>query len=206
LGLHFYRDNFEYHQTSLNELFGESRSARRGTDLNIIAEKQAIVADQEGVWDGEYVHLDENHNIIDRHQSRLVCRLNDGPDGEARLSQTNIYSWDDGEQEIRFFEGIYRGDRLWIENELIDGWTSAVSLDATNRTIMVAWTRAAEPDFRYYELITVAEDGDAKNRTWHWYRKGRLFQRTVINEVRVSRNWKSYDDPSYYEFRAKAPI
>jgi hypothetical protein len=174
--------------------------------LNIIAEKQPIVADQEGVWDGEYVHLDENHNIIDRHQSRLVCRLNDGPDGEARLSQTNIYTWDDGQREVRYFEGVYRDDRLWIHNDLIDGWTSAVNLDATNRTIMVAWTRTSDPDFRFYELITVAEDGNAKNRTWHWYRGRRLFQRTVINESRVARDWKPYDDPDYYQFRAKAPI
>ncbi|MFK7886550.1 MAG: DUF3598 domain-containing protein [Gammaproteobacteria bacterium] len=174
--------------------------------MNIIAETQAIVADQQGVWEGEYVHLDEKHNEIDRHKSRLVCRLHDGPEGEAKLSQTNIYTWPDQQQEIRFFEGTYKKDRIWIDNELINGWTGAIELDATNRTIMVGWTRAAEPDFRYYEMITVSEDGNAKNRTWHWYRKGRLFQRTLINEQRVSRDWKAHDDPSYYQFRVKAPI
>ena len=34
-------------------------------------------------------------------------------------------------------------------------------VDPTNRTILVGWTRAHEPDFRYYEMITVAEDGEA---------------------------------------------
>ena len=174
--------------------------------MNIIAETQALVADQAGVWEGEYVHLDENHNEIDRHQSQLVCRLNDGPEGEASLSQSNIYTWADGQREIRYFECLFKGDRLWIENELISGWTGEVSLDPTNRTIMVGWTRTSEPDFRCYEMITVAEDGDAKNRTWHWYRKGKLFQRTLINESRISRDWQAYDDPSYYEFSAKAPF
>jgi hypothetical protein len=174
--------------------------------MNIIAELQPIVADQEGVWEGEYVHLDENHNVIDRHQSRLVCRLDDGADGVAKLSQTNIYTWPDEQQEIRYFEGVFNNDRIWIKNELIDGWTGAIDLDTTQRTIMVGWTRTSEPDFRYYEMITVAEDGNAKNRTWHWYRKGRLFQRTLINEERVSRDWKSYDDPSYYSFIAKRPL
>lgn len=173
--------------------------------MNIIASAQPLVADQAGVWDGEYLHLDADHREIDRHASRLICRLEDGPDGQARLRQTNIYTWPDGQREIRYFEGVYRGDRLWIRNELIDGWTSAITLDATARTIMVAWTRPAEPGFRYYELITVSEDGEAKNRTWHWYREGRLFQRTLINETRVARDWQRYDDPAYYRFHPKGP-
>lgn len=172
---------------------------------NIITQTQALLAAQAGVWDGEYVHLDENHRIIDRHQSRLVCRLFDGPDGDAKLCQTNIYTWDDGQQEIRYFEGVFRGDRIWIQNDLIDGWTSEVELDATRRTIMVGWTRPSEPGFRYYEMITVAEDGKAKNRTWHWYRQGRLFQRTLINEERVAKDWRQYDDPGFYAYRAKGP-
>lgn len=166
--------------------------------MDIIRQRQPIVADQAGVWDGEYVHLDADHRIIDRHQSRLVCRLADGPDGAARLTQTNIYSWADGTREIRYFEGVFRGDRVWISNQLIDGWTGAVAMDPTNRTIMVGWARTNEPGFRYYEMITVAEDGNAKNRTWHWYRNGRLFQRTLIDEVRVTRDWQAYDDPAYY--------
>ncbi len=168
--------------------------------MGIIEDTMPLVAAQAGVWEGEYVHLNADHEVIDRHRSRLVCRLFDGDDGAARLAQTNIYDWADGSREIRYFDGVFRGDRLWIDNVNINGWTASVSLDDTERTIMVGWVRAGEPDFRYYEMITVAEDGEAKNRTWHWYRKGRLFQRTIINERRVSHDWRPYDDPAYYEF------
>jgi hypothetical protein len=171
--------------------------------MKIIAEKQPLIADQAGVWAGEYVHLDADNQVIDRHKSKLVCRLEDGPDGAARLSQTNIYDWPDNTQEIRYFDGVFKGDRVWIKNDLIDGWTGALAMDPTNRTIMVGWTRTHEPDFRYYEMITVAQDGNAKNRTWHWYRKGRLFQRTIINEVRIAQDWRPHDDPSYYSFRPR---
>ncbi|MDE2442477.1 MAG: DUF3598 domain-containing protein, partial [Betaproteobacteria bacterium] len=109
-------------------------------------------------------------------------------------------------QEIRYFDGIFQDDRIWIKNDLIDGFVGALNYDETNRTIMVGWTRTHEPDFRYYEMITVAEDGQAKNRTWHWYRKGRLFQRTVINENRISRDWQAHDDPSYYSYRPRAAL
>jgi len=169
----------------------------------IIREKLPLVADQEGVWDGEYVHFDAEHREIDRHRSRLVCRLFDGADGEARLVQSNIYHWDDGSREIRYFDGVFRDDRIWISNELIDGWTASIGLDETGRSLMVAWVRVAEPDFRFYELITMAEDNDAKNRTWHWYRNGRLFQRTLINEVRVAHDWKPFDSDELYRFHAR---
>ncbi|MEL7297961.1 MAG: DUF3598 domain-containing protein [Pseudomonadota bacterium] len=172
----------------------------------IITNTQSIVADQAGVWEGEYVHLDADHREIDRHQSRLVCRLYDGEDGDARLSQTNIYTWPDGQRETRFFEATFREDRLWIENDLMSGWTGAIDFDETKRTIMVGWTRKSEPDFRYYEMITVAEDGDSKNRTWHWYRNGRLFQRTLINESRISRDWQAFDEPTYYHFQPRGSM
>jgi hypothetical protein len=163
-----------------------------------------LVAAQAGVWRGEYVHLDADHNPIDRHRSTLICRLFDGPDGSARLAQTNIYDWADGSREIRFFDGVLRGDRIVIANENIDGWVAPLAMDATQRTIMVLWTRTAAPDFRYYEMITVAADGRAKNRTWHWYDKGRLFQRTLINEDYISADWRAYDDPAYYAYRPRA--
>jgi hypothetical protein len=166
-----------------------------------IAATMPVVAAQAGVWQGEYVHFDEAHREIDRHRSKLVCRLFDG---EARLAQSNIYDWADGTREVRYFDGRLRGDRIIFDNVNIDGWAAPLAMDATDRTIMVLWVRAGEPDFRYYEMITVAEDGKAKNRTWHWYRKGRLFQRTLINEELVTRDWQAHDSLDLYAFSPRS--
>jgi len=175
--------------------------------MGLIRDRFPLIADQEGIWDGEYVHLDAEHREIDRHASRLVCRIFDADTGEAaRLSQSNIYTWPDGTREVRFFEGRLRGDRFWIDNELIDGWTAPVDLDETGRTLMVAWVRRNDPGFRFYELITMSEDGERKNRTWHWYRDGRLFQRTLINERRVSRDWMPFDAERLYAHHPRAPL
>ena len=172
--------------------------------MGIIAERLPLLAEQEGVWDGEYVHLDAEHRVIDRHRSRLLCRNFDGPEGEARFVQSNLYDWQDGTREIRYFEGVFRDDRVWISNDLIDGWTADIQLDPTRRSLMVAWVRSQEPDFRFYELITMSEDGQAKNRTWHWYRKGRLFQRTLINETLATRDWQSLDRDEYHRYQPRA--
>ena len=164
-----------------------------------------LLASQQGVWQGEYVHFDAEHREIDRHKSMLVARLFDGPDGEAKFVQSNIYDWPDETREIRHFEGILQGDRVNISNVNIIGWVAPLAMDETGRTLMVQWTKAQDPDFRYYEMITLSEDGQHKNRTWHWYDCGRLFQRTLINELRVSDDWRAYDDPSYYAYSPRAP-
>jgi hypothetical protein len=172
--------------------------------MGVITKTMPLVADQAGVWDGEYVHLDANHTIIDRHKSRLVCRLHEDDPSAAKLAQSNIYTWADGTQEIRYFETLFKDDRLWVENDLIKGWVGPDNLDLTKRTILVGWVSKLDPTLSFYEFITVAADGNAKNRTWHWYRDGQLFQRTVINEKRTTRDWQAHDQPNYYTYKARS--
>ncbi len=174
--------------------------------MGIIATSMPLITDTAGVWEGEYVHIDENHQEFDRHQARLLIRIDDESDTEARLRQTNIYTWSNNEHEIRYFEGNYRDDRIWFNNALIDGWTRTIDMDPTGRTMMVAWTRPAEPGFRYYEIIIFSEDGQSRNRTWHWYRNDRLFQRTLINEHKVSDDWRSFDEPHFYASQPRCAI
>ena len=61
--------------------------------------------------------------------------------------------------------------------------------------------------FRFVFVVVgvgMAEDGLAPNRTWHWYRKGRLFQRTVINETLTTRDWRAHDDPGYHAYHPRS--
>ncbi len=170
--------------------------------MSCIAKLMPLIALMEGVWVGEYVHVDSDHQEIDRHRSKLICHI----EGEDRLIQSNIYDWADGTREVRYFDGQLAGDRLLISNENIEGWVAPLAQDATARTIMVMWARAGAPDFRYYEMITVSEDGLAKNRTWHWYDKGRLFQRTLINEMLITRDWQAHDSPSFHAYHPRAAL
>lgn len=171
--------------------------------MKIIAEKLPVIAGQAGVWEGTYVHLDPNNQEVDRHKSKLICRLEDGEEGIARFRQTNIYTWPDNSQETRYFELFFNKDRLIVNNDLIDGWTSSVQMDQTNCMILVQWTRPSEPGFRYYEMITVAADGLSRNRTWHTYQDNRLSRRTIVNEVRTSKDWQGYDDEQYLYYQPR---
>jgi len=124
----------------------------------------------------------------EEHRSRLLCRFPD----EETYHQTNYYFWEDGKTEVKDFPTKIEGNRLVFYTH-IDGWAAEVPLDTFNRTTMLNWTRHNEPGIYLYEMIQVSDDRKSRSRVWQWFRDGRLFQRTLIDENFVSRDWKAYE-------------
>jgi len=147
-----------------------------------------LLARHEGVWDGVYRYYDAGGNKTDEHRSRLICRFPDS--GEFEYHQTNHYSWADGRTEVRDFPAVSAGDRIVFKSDLIDGWASDVKLDTHGRTTMLNWVRKESPGTYLYEMIQISDCDKLRSRTWHWYLEGRLFQRTLIDEERISHHWR----------------
>ncbi len=154
-----------------------------------------LLARHEGVWDGWYRHYDAQGNKTDEHRSRLVCRFPDS--GPHEYDQVNHYSWADGRKEVRPFPAKLQGGRVIFDNELIHGWAADVPLDEHHRTTMLNWVRKGEPGVYLYEMIQLSDCGQYRSRVWHWFREGRLFQRTLIDEQRVSHEWRGITGPSF---------
>ena len=154
-----------------------------------LREKMPLLARHEGVWDGYYRYFDISGNRIDEHKSRLLCRMV----GDDDYHQTNYYFWADGKKDTRDFPAIVKEDRLVFYTE-ITGWAAEVPLDENNRTIMLHWTRNNEPGLYLYEMIQISDCGQYRARVWQWFREGRLFMRTLVDEQRVSEDWQAYDN------------
>jgi len=154
-----------------------------------LREDMPLLARHEGVWDGFYRYFDIHGNKIDEHKSRLICRVIDEDD----YHQTNYYFWEDGKKESRDFPANVKDKRLWFYTE-IDGWAAEVPLDKNSRTMMLHWTRANEPGMYLYEMIQLSDCGRYRARVWQWFLDGQLFQRTLVDEQRVSHEWESYDN------------
>ena len=148
-----------------------------------------LLARHEGVWDGYYRYFDISGNRIDEHKSRLLCRIDD----DDQYHQTNYYFWADGRKDTRDFPAIIKEDRLVFHTE-ISGWAAEVPLDEHSRTIMLHWTRNNEPDLYLYEMIQISDCGQYRARVWQWFRHGRLFQRTLVDEQRTSADWRACDN------------
>lgn len=153
-----------------------------------------LLARHEGVWEGHYRYYDVQGNKIDEHRSRLLCRF---PESGHPYHQTNYYAWADGKTDTRDFPAEIRDGRLWWDNDFINGWAADVSLDAFSRTTMLNWVRTGEPDLYLYEMIQLSDDGQSRARVWQWFKADRLFQRTLVDEKRVSDDWRAYDGKEF---------
>ena len=137
-----------------------------------------LLTRHEGEWVGEYIHVNANGEIVDRHRSHLCCRF---PNAEQDYHQINTYTWSDGKTEQFSFPAEYRDGRIWFDTERIKG--SAWEVDANS--IILHWTRKDIEGASLYEMIQLSECGQHRSRTWHWLQNGELFQRTLIKETRL---------------------
>lgn len=144
-----------------------------------IRQGMPVLARHEGEWEGEYIHVDPNNEVLDRHKSHLICRF--PTEGDFPYFQTNIYTWNDGRKEEIDFPAKYRDGRIWWDNERIEG--SAWELD--ERTVCLNWTRKDLPGSYLYEMIQINAANDSRGRTWHWFVDDELIKRTCIKEHRV---------------------
>jgi hypothetical protein len=159
-----------------------------------IRQEMPSLASSAGVWDGEYIHVDRDAKVIDRHRSRLLVRVFD--EGELPYHQTNIYMWDDGRQDRFDFRGQYvNGSReIAFDTPRITGFVKELPEDPFNRSRFLYWRRKDLPEVYFYELITVTDDKRQRYRTWQWiHERDGVFQRTLINERKVSDDWAAYD-------------
>ncbi len=157
--------------------------------MSNVKEIMPLLARHEGVWDGVYRYYNENGDKIDEHKSRLICRFPE--EGEHEYHQTNHYTWEDGRTEERDFLTRVRDGRIWFSGE-IDGWAAEVPLDEHKRSVMLHWVRKDLPDAYLYEMIQISDCGRYRNRVWQWIKAGKLFQRTLIDEAKISDDWRDY--------------
>jgi hypothetical protein len=160
-----------------------------------ISEALPLLKANGGVWHGVYRYYDSaTGKLTDEHLSRLVCRIKEGEPNDYH--QTNYYYWADGRTAIRDFPARYRDGRIWFDNELITGWAAKMEPDDFNRSQCLNWTRTGEPGMYLYEMIQNSDDFKFRARTWQWFREGKCFQRTLIDEHFVTADWQNWTDNS----------
>ncbi|MEM9837765.1 MAG: hypothetical protein AAF830_01285 [Pseudomonadota bacterium] len=135
----------------------------------------------EGRWEGTYTHINDSAEIEDQHSSVVHCLFPDDG-GEVFYRQEIIFTWPDGRKRHDVFEGVPRGDALWYRTPTFEG----KSWETDDGIILLSLNRLDEPGARFFEMIVMGESGEHRARTWHWFRNGRLYRRTLCDERRVA--------------------
>ncbi|MDJ0557403.1 MAG: DUF3598 domain-containing protein [Microcoleaceae cyanobacterium MO_207.B10] len=148
--------------------------------MSNIREEMPVLYRHQGDWKGTYTVIDNEGNIIDKHNCHLTCQFPES--GEYPYFQTNRYDWADGKKEEYQFPGIYRDKKIWFDTERLDGYAWEVD----DSTIILWITYKGMADFYIYEMINISPDNNHRARTWHWFQNDKIVKRTIIKEERVS--------------------
>lgn len=133
----------------------------------------------EGVWEGTYRHLAADGSLEDEHAARVVCEF--PRDGEVFYRQTIRFLWAGGRSREAVFGGVIRGDAVWFDTPTFHGR----SWETHDGLVLLNLARKDEPGANFFEIICMGEGGRSRARTWHWFRDGALYRRTLCDEVRT---------------------
>ncbi|MEP3890274.1 MAG: hypothetical protein ABJN69_07385 [Hellea sp.] len=136
--------------------------------------------EHEGVWDGLYTHINRNAEVIDKHKVQITCEFPNS--GEYAYIQHNHFMWNDGREFRIALPGVYKGGRLWWDLETFSGsaWQTKDNL------ILLNLDRKDDPGANFFEIIAMGDTGQHRSRTWHWFKNGQLFKRTLCDEWKVA--------------------
>ncbi|MBT9312815.1 DUF3598 family protein [Leptothoe kymatousa] len=147
--------------------------------MSTIREAMPVLTRHEGVWGGAYTTVDNDGTILDQHECRITCEFPD--DQPYPYFQTNRYTWADGKVEEYQFPGAYQDKVLLFDTERIEG----KAWEADDSLVILWFAYKGIPDAFVYEMIHLSKCNNHRARTWHWFKQGEIYQRTLIKEHRV---------------------
>jgi len=138
-----------------------------------------IMRKHEGVWEGKYTHLALDGTVLDQHASCVECKF--PTTGPYAYIQFNHFSWP-GTKEDYYVElpAILKNGKLWWNTDQFRGSAWATE----NDLIMLNLERKDEPGANFFEIIVLGDTGMHRARTWHWFKNGQLYKRTLCDEKR----------------------
>jgi len=136
--------------------------------------------DHAGTWAGVYTHVDKDLNVLDKHKTRVHCEF--PKTGKYAYIQHNHFTWEDGREHKAQLPGIYRAGRLWWDTDTFHGsaWQTKDDL------ILLNLSRKDDPGAHFFEIIAMGDTKTHRARTWHWFKNGALYKRTLCDEWKVA--------------------
>jgi hypothetical protein len=133
-----------------------------------------------GIWRGTYRHIDIYGKTLDVHQSQVECVFPES--GPVVYIQRNQFRWEDGREFKVEFDGYLKGNKIFWDTPTFTGYGWV----ASKNIFLLELQREDEPGAWFYESIVLDDNGTNRARTWHWFKQGECFKRTLCDESLVS--------------------
>ncbi|MCB2107992.1 MAG: DUF3598 family protein [Rhodobacteraceae bacterium] len=141
-----------------------------------------LLVRHEGTWEGTYTYITPEMKVNDKYDFRINVKFPEDEHGGVTYRQESFYTWPDGRTRDLMFEAQYIGNRTATFEGRISGWMTEVD----ERTLYTTYWYEDQPGIDVCEMIQLAPNGIDRGRTWHWFKDGKLFQLTLVNERRVA--------------------
>lgn len=146
---------------------------------NSLKQLMPAVLEHAGLWVGTYRHIDQQGNTLDFHHSKVECFF--PQNGPVVYVQRNHFNWEDGRNLKVEFEGIIKHERIYWDTDTFKGygWVASPNI------FLLELERKDEPGAWFYESIVMGSDKKNRVRTWHWFKDGKCYKRTLCDEQKV---------------------
>ena len=149
--------------------------------MSVIKTKMPLLARHEGTWTGTYRFITPQMKLLDQYDFRINVKFPDDGKGGLTYRQESFYTWADGRQRELAFEGVYAGDTV-----VFAGRIAGFIKELDTRTLYTHFWFDDQPGVDVCEAIQLAPNNNDRARTWHWFKEGKLFQLTLVDEMRVA--------------------
>jgi hypothetical protein len=149
-------------------------------------------AQNQGVWKGVFRRYDAEGKLTAEFPSEIIARIED-KGGKQMLRQTNRYSPPNAPQQVIESTGEVRDGRIWFENERLSGWSMNIPADTTGRGAVIVMDYKDGSGQYVYEIIAHSADGKHRSRATQFLKDGKVVRRTLIDEEKVTDDWRAYE-------------
>lgn len=150
------------------------------------------IAKQAGVWRGTFRRVEADGRLAEELPAEIIIRVIPG-DGQLRYHQTNIYRPANKPVETLENYGEVRDGKIHFVNSRLDAWKMDVPGDTTGRSAVLLTDYKDSSGTYMHQIVSLSDDGRFRSRTAQYLVKGKIVRRTLIDEEKITDDWRAYD-------------
>lgn len=150
--------------------------------MSVIKQNMPVLARHEGIWEGTYRFITPHLQVVDQYDFHIEVSFPDDTRGGTTYRQLSKYTWPDGRTGAIDFEAEYQDGAVVFDTDMISGrmW------EIDDNTLYLTFGFPDQPGVCVCEMIQLADNNADRARTWHWFKDGKLYQLTLVDECRVA--------------------
>jgi hypothetical protein len=150
------------------------------------------IARQAGVWRGTFRRYDADGRLAEEFPAEITMRVIPG-DGRLLYHQTNVYRPPGKPPETLENFGEVRDGKIHFGNDRLDAWKMDVPGDSSGRSAVLLMDYKDGSGMYMHQIVSLSDDGRFRSRTAQYLVKGRIVRRTLIDEEKLTDDWRAYD-------------